>query len=524
MIPNLRKPEIIFRIAADFAIVHAAAGCSLIGVLLWRLMDTPGIDGAHLADALRHIYLSRFLPFSLIFPLVFTLSGFYSYARNYSKWYKWRAIVGGSATATLIYLFVDFIFTRADIMPRSATILFLCLVAGGTVGIRWLKSWLVELQGTDAAPVSRARHDATPILVVGGAGYIGSLLCRTLLEKGYKVRILDSLLYGDGAIRDLLEHPRFELVAGDCRNIQSVVSAVKGVDAIVHLAAIVGDPACEQDRQTALEVNYAATRMLTEIARGNGVSRMVFASSCSVYGASEMVMDERSAIEPISLYAQTKLDSERALLEARSATFHPTVLRLATVFGHSARPRFDLVVNLLAAQASQEGVITIFNGQQWRPFIHVRDVAGGIVRILEAPAASVSGEIFNLGDSRLNYTLSAVAEHIRAVFPRTSVEHVENTDRRNYRVCFDKVRNQVSFECGVSLEEGIQELKVVFGQGLVTDYRAVEYHNQRFLQRAGSPANERMIDAQVMAAFARAPLSEVSPVVDLPLSKTATAV
>jgi dTDP-D-glucose 4,6-dehydratase len=183
-----------------------------------------------------------------------------------------------------------------------------------------------------------------------------------------------------------------------------------------------------------------------------------------------------------------------------------------------------LVVNLLAAKAFQEGVITIFNAQQWRPFIHVRDVAGGIVRVLEAPAASVSGEIFNLGDSRLNYTLSAVAEHIRAIFPRTCVEYVENTDRRNYRVAFDKARNQVSFECAVSLEEGIQELKAVFEQGLVTDYRAVEYHNQRFLQRAGSPANERLIDAQVMAAFASAPLREASSAVDIPLNRTATAV
>lgn len=523
VIPNLRHPEIVFRIIADAVIVHAAAACSLIGVLLWRLWDTPGIDSPRLAAALGHIYVTRFLPFSFIFPVVFTLSGFYSYARTYSASYKWRAIGRGSVAATLIYLFADFVFTRADIMPRSSTILFLCLVSAGTVGVRWLKSWLVELPHSQDAGGGGSQRRAAPILVVGGAGYIGCLLCRMLLAKGYRVRVLDSLLYGDGAVRDLLKNPRFELIAGDCRNIQSVVGAVKGVDAIVHLAAIVGDPACEQDRQTALEVNYAATRMLTEIARGNGVSRMVFASSCSVYGASEMLMNERSAVEPISLYAQTKLDSERALLDACSATFHPTVLRLATVFGHSARPRFDLVVNLLAAKAFQEGVITIFNGRQWRPFIHVRDVAGGIVRILEAPAGSVSGEIFNLGDSRLNHPLSEVAEHIRAAFPSTRVEYVENTDRRNYRVSFDKIRNQTGFECAVSLTEGIEELRAIFEQGLVTDYTAVEYHNQRFLQQAGTPVNERLIDAQVMAAFAGARLSDLSPAV-LPLKKTATAV
>lgn len=338
VIPDLRRPEIILRMIADFAVVQAAAACSLVSVLLWRLLDTPGIDGPRVTAAFLEIYRTRCLPFSLIFPIVFTLSGFYSYARRYSASHKWRAIGSGSVAATLIYLFVDFVFTRVDILPRSSTVLFLCLVAAGTVGIRWAKSWLVDPPARGEGGGVRGWHTPEPILVVGGAGYIGTLLCRMLLEKGHHVRVLDSLIYGNGAIRDLLGHPRFELVTGDCRNIQSVVSAVKGVDAIVHLAAIVGDPACEQDRQTALEVNYAATRMLTEIARGNGVSRMVFASSCSVYGASELVMNERSAVEPVSLYAQTKLDSERALLDACSGSFHPTVLRLATVFGYSARP------------------------------------------------------------------------------------------------------------------------------------------------------------------------------------------
>ncbi len=349
-------------------------------------------------------------------------------------------------------------------------------------------------------------HTPEPILIVGGAGYVGSLLCRILLDRGYAVRVLDSLLYGDEAIRPLFSNPRFELIIGDCRNIQSVVRAIKGVDAIVHLAAIVGDPACEQDRQTALEVNYAATRMLTEIARGNRVSRMVFASSCSVYGASDVLMDEHSAVAPISLYAQTKLDSERALLDARNANFHPTILRFATVFGHSFRPRFDLVVNLLAAKAFQDGIITIFNGEQWRPFIHVRDVAEGIVRVLRAPAQAVSGEIFNLGDTRLNCTLAALAKEVRVVFPQTRIEHIQNTDLRNYRVSFDKIRNRLGFEGTTSLNEGLEDLKSALTSGRVADYTAAQYNNQRFLQNAGSPALERALDIQVMAAFAGAPI------------------
>ena len=155
------------------------------------------------------------------------------------------------------------------------------------------------------------------MLVVGGAGYIGSLLVERLLEKGYRVRVLDSLLYGDEALRPVRHHRDFELIVGDCRNIQDVVRAVRGMESIIHLAAIVGDPACDQDHASALETNYAATRMLIEIAKGHGVSRVLFASSCSVYGATDIEMDENAAVPPISLYGQTKVDSERALLNLR---------------------------------------------------------------------------------------------------------------------------------------------------------------------------------------------------------------
>src|SRR5262249_41246420 len=195
-------------------------------------------------------------------------------------------------------------------------------------------------------------------------------------------------------------HPNFELIVGDCRNIQDVVKSVQGVDSVIHLAAIVGDPACEQDRASALEINYAATRMLVEVAKGHGVRRMLFASSCSVYGSTEIEMTEDAVVAPISLYGQTKVDSERALLDAASDRFHPTILRFATVFGLGYRPRFDLVVNLLTAKARQEHVITVYNGEQWRPFIHVRDLVDAVVRVMEAPTHLVGGEIFNVGDSR----------------------------------------------------------------------------------------------------------------------------
>jgi nucleoside-diphosphate-sugar epimerase len=198
------------------------------------------------------------------------------------------------------------------------------------------------------------------------------------------------------------------------------------------------------------------------------------------------------------------VDSERVLLQARSESFHPVILRFATVFGNSHRPRFDLVVNLLTAKAQQEGTITIFNGQQWRPFIHVDDIAQGIVTVLNAQEGVISGQIFNLGDSRLNYTLADVAEKIQEQFPNTVVEHVENSDRRNYRVSFEKIKNQLGFQADFRLEDGIAELKKAFEQGTIPDYRDVAYNNQRFLQNAGPSEIRNTVDSEVMAAFARA--------------------
>jgi len=172
------------------------------------------------------------------------------------------------------------------------------------------------------------------------------------------------------------------------RNIQDVVKAMHQVSSIVHLGAIVGDPACELNHKTTIEINYAATRMLIEIAKGYGVERFLFASSCSVYGATDELMDENSKVEPVSLYGKTKVSSEEALLESASANFHPVIMRFATVFGLSNRPRFDLVVNLLSAKAKQDGRITIFNGEQWRRSFTSRTSLRAITLLLKAPLSA----------------------------------------------------------------------------------------------------------------------------------------
>jgi len=241
--------------------------------------------------------------------------------------------------------------------------------------------------------------------------------------------------------------------------------------------------------------------MLIEIAKGHGVSRFLFASSCSVYGATDLEMDENAAVQPISLYGQTKVDSERALVEARSDTFHPTILRFATVFGLGYRPRFDLVINLLTGKACRDGVITIYNDHQWRPFIHVRDLVEATVGVIEAPIRLVGGEIFNVGDTRLNHNFAEVAEIIRDAFPSVRVERVDNEDHRNYRVNFDKLRNRTGFRARYTVRDGVEELRNALEQGLIPDYTDVRYHNQRYLKIVGCAASKDAVDKLVMAAF-----------------------
>jgi nucleoside-diphosphate-sugar epimerase len=503
---NFKLAQALPRMLADFVNVHVCMMGALATPVFYLALRHKDDEAAIRLGGAVAYYTYSFILLSLLFPLVFLLNGFYTRSRGYVGQYKKLVIIRGVCLSVLLFLAANFIFFRSTLVPRSVLLVFCGLATFSLTFSRLAKQALYDQ--FEIRP--KGRVDPPPerlTLVLGGAGYIGSILVRQLLQAGRRVRVLDSLVYGDTSIHALLRHPNFELRVGDCRKIQDVVGAVKGADSIVHLAAIVGDPACEVDRQTSLQINYAATRMLIEVARGNGIKRFVFASSCSVYGATDLLMDENSHVQPISLYGQTKVDSEEALLEAHADGFYPVILRLATVFGLSYRPRFDLVVNLLTARACEEGTITICNGAQWRPFIHVRDVAGGIAKVLDAPLSLIRGEILNLGDTRMNQQLSAVADKVLAVFPNTKVVHTENSDRRNYRVSFEKIRRELNFECSISLEQGIQELRRALEEKQVLDYRDPSYYNLEYLRLLGSPSCKDELDEHVMAAFAQAPAS-----------------
>ena len=501
-IRNLKWQEALPRMAADFIIVHlsmiGALGVSVVGQ---TAMGNPGA-ARELTSEFAHYYTAFFWLLSPVFPLVFLLNGFYTHTRRHAGSRKAWLIVRGVGMAVMVFLGINVLLFGNSIVGRGIAIPFALLAGFGLASARLLKASFEEYFEVRQKNDLSMTNERGLVLVIGGAGYIGSLLVERLLKTGYQVRVQDSLLYGDEALRAVKDHPGFELMLGDCRNTQDVVKAMHGVESVIDLAAIVGDPACDQNREAALEINYAATRMLIEIAKGHGVRRFLFASSCSVYGATENEVDENATTRPISLYGQTKVDSEQILLDARSDTFHPTILRFATVFGLSYRPRFDLVVNLLTAKARQEGVITIYNGQQWRPFIHVRDLGEAILSVLDAPVGLVSGEVFNVGDARLNHTLSQVAAIVRDEFPSVRVEHVENSDRRNYRVSFQKLYKRTGFQARCTLRDGVRELNKAFDCGLITDYKNLKYNNQRYLKIAGSPEHKDEFDGLVMAAHA----------------------
>ena len=320
-----------------------------------------------------------------------------------------------------------------------------------------------------------------PVLVVGGAGYIGTHLVQELIQRGRPVRVFDRLLYGRAPIESFLREPGFELVEGDVTDLVKLLEAMRGVSAVVHLAGLVGDPACAVDPAFTRHTNVIATRMVKEAALSFGVPRFIFASSCSVYGTSDKEVSETDDLNPVSLYAKTKIDSERELLLCPDDNFAVTVLRFATVFGHSRRPRFDLVANLFTAQAMVDGKITVTGESQWRPFVHVRDLARAIAVTLEADPEAMRGKIFNVGDRRLNMTIGQLAETVKGIVARDrAVEIVRQPDvmdRRNYAVSFDRIRSELGFECATSIEAGIEEIVREFQKGTYGDWRAPSYSN-----------------------------------------------
>jgi nucleoside-diphosphate-sugar epimerase len=222
--------------------------------------------------------------------------------------------------------------------------------------------------------------------------------------------------------------------------------------------------------------------VIAEIAKASGVRRFVFASTCSVYGASDEILDENSELHPVSLYARSKIGSERVLKQLHGPSFQVTLLRFGTIYGISGRTRFDLVVNLLTAKAHVDQGITVFGGDQWRPFVHVADAAKAIALVLDAPRELVAGRVYNVGSDEQNATLGQVGHLINELVPEAEyVDSGRDGDRRNYRVSFQRIRDELGFHPEWTLEAGVNQVLDALKSGRVTDYRDPQYSNIRYL-------------------------------------------
>jgi nucleoside-diphosphate-sugar epimerase len=349
--------------------------------------------------------------------------------------------------------------------------------------------------GAAAPKYSAPATDHRRVLVTGGAGFIGSHLTRMLLERGYHVRVLERFDYGRAGLNGI-DHPRLEVLPGDVCSSRDVSRALRDVHGVIALAAIVGDPACNLDPEETINLNYTATKVLIEACNFYGVRRVVFASSCSVYGASNQdVLTEQSRLNPVSLYARTRVLSENILFD-RAGDVEPVVLRLSTVFGLSPRMRFDLVVNTLTARAVVDGKIAIMGGSQWRPNVHCRDAARAFIRALEAPPALVAGETFNVGGDSLNHTIAELGDLVAEVVGGVQVLHQQEiADPRNYRVSFDKIRRTLNFEPDFTVEAGIREVAAaVRANPSLQAYQTAIYHNVQALQQTLQTPRRRRTD------------------------------
>jgi nucleoside-diphosphate-sugar epimerase len=483
--------EGIIRLIADVLLVNLAIITALAaGFFYYVAYEAPRIiDFRETFWYYFDGYVSSAWLLTLICLVVFSLNGFYTYGRFYRGRYKILVVIQAVSVAYLI--FGSLVYFSEGILnlylPRRAfpiawllTIVF--LVAARAWALIWDNVIAAERNLRKRPEEGKIRN----VLVIGGAGYIGSALLPKLLERGYRVTLLDLLLYGTEPIQDVIDHPRLKVLQEDFRQIDKVVEATQGVDAVIHLGGIVGDPACALDEDLTTDINLMATRMTAEVCKGSGVSRFIFASTCSVYGASDVRLDEKSQLNPVSLYARSKIASEKVLLNMADDRFSPVILRFGTIYGLSGRTRFDLVVNLLTAKAVVDRQITIFGGDQWRPFLHVEDAATAVLQVLEAPLPLVRHQVFNVGSDEQNYTIRQIGEIIHGLVPEAEIVNKEaDLDPRNYWVSFSKIKRTLGFKPQKSIEQGVEQVIEAIRSGKVTDYKDAKYSNVKFLTEEG---------------------------------------
>ena len=319
------------------------------------------------------------------------------------------------------------------------------------------------------------------VLVTGGAGYIGCVMVRQLLDKGYSVRVIDSLKWGGESLFDLITNNDFELQKGDIRNIEDVRKALININYVIHLAAIVGDPACSKFSDEAKETNWDGSVNLFEECEKSGIERFVFASTCSNYGKmkdTDSYVKEDSELNPVSLYAELKVKFENYLLDKKnSSNICSTALRFSTVYGFSPRMRFDLTVNEFTRNMVLENFQEIWGEQFWRPYAHVDDLCRASILVLESEKSKVKSQVFGVGDTNENYQKGMIIREINKLVDGDIKYVAKDEDPRDYRVDFSKIKNELGFSISKTVPDGIKEIKKIVESGIITDCYSSKFKN-----------------------------------------------
>ena len=315
------------------------------------------------------------------------------------------------------------------------------------------------------------------ILITGGAGYVGSVLVRKLVSLGYDVKVIDSLVFGNDGISSLINEKKIEFFNLDIRETEKISSIIQNIDCVIHLAAIVGEPLCKKIPDAAKQINEFATKNLVNICKKKKVKRFIFASTCSNYGSSQNVVNESSPVMPLSLYSECKVNSEKFILDQNNDIFETCVLRFATAHGLSPRMRFDLLVQEFMRDAIVDKKISIFGADFWRPLVHVEDMADACISAIDASSQLISGQIYNVGNDKENYTKIKLAEIIKEFITDVEIEIIKSKkDPRNYKVSFKKIENSLNFEPKYTVRDSVIEILNDIQSGKI-DPRDSEFSN-----------------------------------------------
>jgi len=301
------------------------------------------------------------------------------------------------------------------------------------------------------------------ILLIGGAGYIGTVLIRYLLDKKYEVTCLDNLIYNNSySLKEFEKANRFNFILGDLRNDLLLNKLLVNYDAVIILAGLVGDPITKKYPEFSEEINNIGTKKLINNCKNKKIEKLIFVSTCSNYGLSqdELPLNEEAELNPISLYAKQKVEIEKFILSQKNKTdYSPTILRFATAFGLSPRMRFDLTINQFTKSIFENEKLEVYDSGTWRPYCHVKDFARILEKILDANKQTTDFQVFNVGSNSNNFTKKQIVEQIFKFIPSNKVTFTEKTkDRRNYKVDFSKINKILNFNIEYKVNDGIEEM------------------------------------------------------------------